>query len=306
MRKPECVFSEPVRVSTDELLTELLRRLPEDQVTAALAAACDNAQRRTTVKRHIRYKCQRFFRRLTERFGTVPDELATAVGLQGRQLTLNLPTAPTVGGLASTLEAAEEEIEPGPTAEPEALNEYELALERFAKAPCESTTNTAQAAPEASSPESGLSPDSQVDEFLPDFSTYGFEDLKSVFHTYPYVKVLTLPGYDPLLVLGYASMVNKIGQLVRRNLAVSPVSTETETMFNGIVSIFGHLRRKNGDVHQHIKVLTYRPGMLVRCWTNVRGVGDRLEQSRFVYCEKQGLRLVTAAEYYELLRAKLR
>lgn len=267
MRKPECVFSEPVRVSTDELLTELLRRLPEDQVTAALAAACDNAQRRTTVKRHIRYKCQRFFRRLTERFGTVPDELAVAVGLQGPQLQLQLPTT-----------APEEVAAPvEPQAEPsEALNEYELALERFA--PLEAN------------------PQDPTEEFLKAFDVPGFDDFKSVFESYPYVKVVSRPGYDQLLVLGYASATNSKGQLVRRNLAVN------EVMFNDLTSIFGHLRRKNGDIHQHIKVLTYRPGTLIRCWTNVRDVGDRLDQSRFLHLSPEGLQLITASAYHKMLK----
>lgn len=86
--KTECVFSEPVRVSTDELLTELLRRLPEATVAEALAAACRSAQRRTNTKRHSRYKCQLFFRRLTGRLGTVPDNLAQLVGLKPYQLEL--------------------------------------------------------------------------------------------------------------------------------------------------------------------------------------------------------------------------
>lgn len=89
--KPTCVFSESVQISLDELMTELLRRIPEKELAEALLSSATNATKRSRSGRHSRYKVERFFRKASERLVNIPDHLAEAIGLKNEQLPLFEP-----------------------------------------------------------------------------------------------------------------------------------------------------------------------------------------------------------------------
>ena len=82
MPKPICVESTAVKVSVDELMTELLRRMPLEHLTDALFSACQGARKRLGTKRHNRYKSEKFFRRAVGRLPEIPPALAAAVGIK--------------------------------------------------------------------------------------------------------------------------------------------------------------------------------------------------------------------------------
>lgn len=261
-------FSEPVRASVDELMTELLRRIPENELADILRNACYNAEHREQHDRHMRYKCQRFFRRLALRLAKLPEDLAITVGLQ-----------PPGTAVLPDLTA-------------EAPNEYEEALVRMALEDVQQEAAEEQAANESDDEEAPASDDDLWEHLdIPEF-----DDFKDVFQHYPYACVMSRPGYGRLLVLGYASGRHRqTNALIRRNLAVN------ETPFNKIVSILGLFKRKEGNVHQHIKVVTYQPGTVIRAWTNVQDEGDRKDLYRYMVCQEGDIELVSQAEYNAVL-----
>lgn len=81
MAKPTCVRSTAVKVCQDELMTELLRRFPAEQLAAALQGAHDAARKRFVKSRHNRYKGVIFFKHLAERLPDLPDLLGVTLGL---------------------------------------------------------------------------------------------------------------------------------------------------------------------------------------------------------------------------------
>lgn len=261
-------FSEPVRASVDELMTELLRRIPESELADILRNACYNAEHREQHDRHMRYKCQRFFRRLALRLAKLPPDLAVTVGIEKPGAHISLPDM---------------------SAEP--ANEYEEALVRMA---LEDVQQEA-AEEEEEEMDADAAPESD-DDLWEHLDIPEFDDFKDVFQRYPYAQMMSRPGYGRLLVLGYASGRHRQSNaLIRRNLAVN------EQPFNKIVSILGLFKRKEGNVHQHIKVVKYRPGMVVRAWTNVQGEGDRADLYRYLVCQQSDIEPVSQAEYNAVL-----
>lgn len=258
-------FSEPVRVSVDELMTELLRRVPEHDIADVLRNACFNAEHRTRDNRHMRYKCQRFFRRLVLRLSNLPEDLAVVVGITKPSPQLQLPDM---------------SVETSPTEH----NEYEEALDRMA-----AEDEQAEEAPESEPSEDDLWAHLDIPEF---------DDFKQVFDSYPYVCRLVRKGHGPLLVLGYASgRHRKTSELIRRNCALN------EVPFNSVVSILGLFKRQVGDIHQHVKVVKYRPGLVLRSWTNIQGQGDRPDMYRYLVCGEEEIHLVDKVEYNQMLEA---
>jgi len=244
-------FSEPVRVSTDELMTELLRRAPEDALNEALQSACTNAQHRLSKNRHQRYQCQRFFRKLALRLTNPSSNLATVVGLKDvHPQSVRPPTRSEV------------------------------------KTPPREVVTTA---------DQPLSKDQ-----LEDLSAYldlpTFADFKSVFESYPYIKIMKRAGYGRLLVLGYASGFYQTRQAVlRRN------STLDEVVVQHIPTIFKDLHSESGGVRQGIKVVPYQPGRLIRSWTNIQGTGDLKGLNRYNICHEWGIDEIDQHTYNKAL-----
>lgn len=244
-KKPTCVFSEPVQIALDELMTELLRRVPEENLADALRVATVNAEKRSRKGRHGKYKTQRFFRKAAERLVNIPDDLAIVVGMKDADPQLELPMSPAP---SSAIMVDDEQTE------------FDAFL-------------TEAAAP-------------KVDDIF-DIDVPTFDTFKHVFDSYPYACIHEDMREGKLLVIGYASGRNADGKLLRRNcVLVRPDGTEHS--FNDLSSVFGTLSRK-GVLHQHIKVLPLPAGCGLRFWTNMAGVGDILDQNRFVYVRRTQL-----------------
>jgi len=100
-KRPVGVKSTPVRVSLDELSTEMLRRFPEETIADALISASlatDKRLRSNRRSRHDQYHAKLFFRRIASRLPTPTDDLAVAVGLKdATQLKVEAATNATIG-----------------------------------------------------------------------------------------------------------------------------------------------------------------------------------------------------------------
>lgn len=242
LKKLTCVFSEPVQIALDELMTEVIRRLPEEEVAAALRMAAVSALKRSKKSRHNRYKIERLFRKASERLVNIPEELALVVGLKTPDPQLSLPLLPPAPSLV---------VEP-------IVDEETRRMEAFL---------------------SDVPPDPLDTTFNFDLPT--FDTFKHVFGTYPYACLYKDEREGLLLVLGYASGRSAEGRLLRRNcVLVRPDGTEQN--FNDLVSVYGTFSKKKGPIHQTIKVIPLPLGAGIRFWTNVAGIGDMLDKNRFL------------------------
>jgi hypothetical protein len=265
-RKPVSTFSEAVKVSLDEITTELLRRVPEAQVADAISSAYVAAEKRlrnNRRSRHDRYHSQMFFRRMVERFPNPPESVAAVVGLKGG------------------VNGAQMEV-PG-------VEVRHSGEERM-------PTDNAQAVDE-------VLEDPPEDEFADLLDMPVFEDFAVVFSEYPYVMMADHDGRK-VLVLGYLSARDRqTDDLIRRNcVVIGPNESEGAkgTAFNDLQSITGILRRTKKGMRQFIKVIPYQPGTRIRFWTHVKGPsgsGDRPNLNRYIVVTGFGLtRVRTRAE----------
>ena len=249
--KPVSTFSEAVKVSLDEITTELLRRVPEAQVADAISSACTAAEKRLRSNRrsrHDRYHSQMFFRRMVERFPNAPEGVSAVVGLK------------------NGVNGAQMEV-PG-------VEVRQSGEERM-------PTENAQAVDE-------VLEDPAEDEFADILDIPKFEDFEAVFNEYPYVMPSTCDGRK-VLVLGYLSARDhQTDDLIRRNCVVIGPSESGDSLgtpFNDLQSITGILRRTKQGVRQFIKVIPYQVGTRIRFWTHVKGPngsGDRPNLNRYV------------------------
>ena len=258
-KQPVCIHSVPVKVSLDELATELVRRFPEDDLNDALLSAALVADKRIRTSfpdRHNQYKATLLFRRLAERLLNPSDELALAVGRKS----------------AEELKAKANEDQPKPRVK---------AKETAPASPAKLT----------------LVPDEPVDEFASLIDIPTFEDFEYVFTKYPYVKDhLDKKRNERLLVLGYASGRDSDDSVIIRNcvlVAPGEPAMAKGTSFKDIGSIVGLLRRRKKGIHQTIKVVPYRVGAKVRTWHHVKdGSGDKAEWTRHFILTEEGLQKV--------------
>lgn len=126
----------------------------------------------------------------------------------------------------------------------------------------------------------------EEDEFSKSLKIPTFEEYAKVFNSWPYVADMTIDK-EHVLVLGYASFRDKeTDELVYRNCAYYAPDEDfggKGTVFRDLASQAGVLKRNKGNVRQFIKVLPFKPGARLRCWTNVRGENrDRPHLTRYV------------------------
>lgn len=264
--KPVCVRSMAVKVSLDELSTELLRRFPEEALADSLISAslaADRRLRNNRRSRHDTYHAKLFFRRIAARLPNPTDDLAAAVGLKdAKQLKIKMDTKVTLGV------AAGEVPPPVPEEVPEEV------------------------------------PDDFVDDFASMIDIPTFKDHEGVFAKYPYVMwFVDEKRNERLLALGYASGRDKDDDLVIRNcvfVAPGEPARAKGTPFNDLVSVVGILRRSKNGVRQFIKVIPYRVGAKVRTWHHVRGGGgDKAAYNRHFILTEEGLKKVATRQEWD-------
>lgn len=263
--RPVGVKSVPVKVSLDELSTEMLRRFPEEAITDALISASlatDKRLRDNRRGRHDQYHAKLFFRRIAQRLPNPTDDLAVAVGMKDADKLKTKALTDAFVDLAKAVATAVEEAEPDiveaePEPEPEPVDDFANMLD------------------------------------IPTFADYA-----AVFEKYPYVRLFQdEKRNEKLLALGYASGRDSDDDLIIRNCVFVPPGEPAGakgTSFNDLVSVVGVLRKTNKGVRQFIKVIPYRVGGKVRTWHHVRdGGGDKAEWNRhFILTEKEGLQKV--------------
>lgn len=317
MSKPYCVESAAVKVSVDELMTEMLRRVPLETVQEVLFMASQGARTRLQEKRHDRYKSEKLFRRAAKRLPEIPSHLAAAVGMRtdGELTSPDITVEPvkptatlTLGadGVARTsfVEGSPSEVVKELVTSAEDADQTsglwdEIAdWARTADGPKPLNTPTAQGQMVEPEPDTieiddePTPPPSSADEFADLMDIPRFEDFEAVFASYPYVWETESKTGERRLVLGYASARNRgTDQLVRRNCAYTGPDGE-EHAFNDLPSVVGVLKKAANGVRRHLKVLPYHPGAKVRFWTNVAGSGDREDLYRFILITEEGLEKV--------------
>lgn len=127
------------------------------------------------------------------------------------------------------------------------------------------------------------------------FSPLTFEDLKSVFDTYPFAMVHEDPHEGRLLVLGYASIrQNGPGSpLIRQNVALVKPNGD-EIVFRDIQGgLYPRMEQKSDALHMHIKVIPFPNGSGLRFWTNIEGTGDDQTLYRYRFCDNGGIFPIT-------------
>jgi len=82
MTKVTCVLSQPVIGVTDELMTSLLKAMPEDKLAAILEETLLAAMQRLPTDRHAHYKATKLMRRMTERLSDPPHDLRKLLGME--------------------------------------------------------------------------------------------------------------------------------------------------------------------------------------------------------------------------------
>ena len=297
MPKPTCVESTAVKVSVDELMTELLRRMPLESLTEALLSATMGARKRLGTKRHNRYKSEKFFRRAVERLPEIPPYLAAAVGMKTSE-PLSCPDIAVDPPVPAAVEPA---TEPVYTCEKHMMGSSTwpcsdcppaVALLQTANQPAQMVTaDPTESEPDEIEDEPTPPPASQ-DEFAELLDIPRFEDYETVFASYPYAWEMIAKSGERRLVLGYASARNRDSDnLVRRNCSYTGADGNSSS-FNDLPSVVGLLKSEANGVRRLLKVLPYHPGAKVRFWTNVAGKGDREDLYRYVLITEDGLERV--------------
>lgn len=290
-RRPYCVESAAVKVSVDELMTEMLRRVSPETVGEILFLASQGARKRLQEERHNRYKSEKFFRRAAKRMPDIPPHLAAAVGLhvEGELSSPDITVEPAKKKRESPKAYPRGPVTPAVQGRKDRHIDVEETKRTIDVDLQESIPPTDQAMINAFLDDEPTPPPGSMDEFADLLDMPEWEDYEAVFSSYPYVWETVSKGGERRLVLGYASARKKDSdQLVRRNCAYTGPDG-IEHPFNDLPSVVGLLKRYQGGVHRHIKVLPYRPGTKVRFWTNVAGVGDREDLYRYVRITEDGL-----------------
>jgi hypothetical protein len=262
MAKPLCSFSEVVRVSLDEIMTEFLRRFPEPELLAAIQSAAIHSQERLRhrpTKRRLRdnpYKAQVFFRHMAERLPSVPDDLSCVLGLKSKD-----PSQLEIPGV--TVDASPPEMPPP----------VEPPKDEFAS----------------------LFDIPTFEEYRNVFNTwpYVLQDVRKDLG-----RVLVL-GYASGRNKDTEELIrrNCAVSMFKKDSA-DPTERE-EHSFNDLVSVIGFLKHnETNGLHRSIKAIRYQPGMGVRFWTNT-GKGDRADLSRYVVLTESGFVTYPARMLYE-------
>ena len=259
--KPVCVQSAPVKVSLDELSTELLRRFPEEALTDALISASlatDRRLRNNRRSRHDTYHAKLFFRRIAARLPTPTDDLAVAVGLKdAAQLKVRTATDTTLNLAEAQLTAEEvpEDLDP--------VDEFAHMLDI-----------------------------PTFEDYAQVFAKYPyvmwFVDEKSN------EKLLAL-GYASGRDKGDDLVIRNCVFVPPGEPAGAK-----GTPFNDLVSVVGILRKTNRGIRQFIKVIPYRVGAKVRTWHHVRGGGgDKAEWNRYLILREAGFQKVNTRQKWD-------
>lgn len=287
-----CVASEPVKVAIDELTTELLRRFPENEIVDAVSAAFDAASRRLQKRpsegreRDDRYKTRVFFQRVVQRIPSPPELLAVKVGLL-KATDTEIPGAIVTPISTPTPQSPEPQVEIDfddyPDSDP-LDSGYARSIEQEAAAKSTQGKAPEQKAPPKATPlPTATLSSAEVDPFyIPTF-----DDFRDLFTTYPYVKRVNDPNFGEALLIGYVSIRDNDGALIRRNCVVRCPGGEERT-FNDCTSYIGMLKRAENGVHRHVKAVPFVRGMGVRFWINRPG-GDEPGMARFLVFHDGGV-----------------